>query len=408
MAVWIAAKPRGCDPTAVLAYNASMTAAIYLDHNATTPILPEVAEAVCAASLRYGANPASQHEPGRQARRALEEARDAIGRILGACRSGREPDAVVFTSGGTEANNLAVAGLTPEPGGIVISGLEHPSVAEAVRAQVAQGFRVDRAAPTADGVVTPDAVAAALQPDTRLVCLMLASNETGVVQPVTEVAQLCEERGIALHCDAVQAVGKVPVDFAALGAATMTCAAHKFHGPVGIGVLIVRRGVGLKPALFGGHQQADLRPGTETVALAIGMLTALKCWQREAAARAARMAALRDRLQQELVGGEPSAVVVGKGAERLPNTLNIAFPGIDRQALAMALDLAGVACSTGSACASGSSEPSPALLAMRLEKAVVDSAIRLSLGALTTPAEVDDAAARILLACRHLRQGRNR
>jgi cysteine desulfurase len=385
---------------------------IYLDHNATTPILPEVADAVRLASLRWGANPGSQHEPGRQARRAMEEARSRIGERLGARQERIDADTVVFTSGGTEANNMALFGFaeaySAAPGHLVISGLEHPSVMAAAKVLESRGWRLDQAPATCDGVVAPETIESLLHADTRLVCLMLANNETGVVQPVAEVARLCAARGIPLHCDAVQAVGKLPVDFATLGAATMCCAAHKFHGPPGVGVLIVRRGVQLRPLLVGGHQQADLRAGTECLALASGMAAALECWHSEAVTRAARLRELRDRLEHRILAEESTAVVLGQRVARLPNTSNIAFPGLDRQALAMALDLAGVACSTGSACASGSSEPSPALIAMGLEKALIDGSVRFSLGATTTAAEVDEAASRILRCCQHLRQAINR
>jgi cysteine desulfurase len=389
-----------------------MNQTIYLDHNATTPMLPEVADAVREASLRYGANPASQHEPGRQARRALEKARARIGELLGARLQGMEADSILLTSGGTEANNLALFGLiaasVEAPGHLVISGLEHPSITTAAAVLETRGWQVDRAAPGQDGVVLPGTIGALLQPETRLVCLMLASNETGVLQPAADVAQLCKTRGVPLHCDAVQAVGRLPVDFAKLGATTMTCTAHKFHGPLGIGALVVRHGVRLRPLLWGGHQQAGLRAGTETVALAIGMSKAMECWHAEAAARTTRLQSLRDRLEQSILAQEPSAVIIGKRSERLPNTSNIAFPGLDRQALVMALDMAGVACSTGSACASGSSELSPALVAMGLERAVAEGSIRLSLGAQTTAAEVDAASSRILRVCQHLRRGSNR
>lgn len=405
-------RSRAWTPPACGPYNASMSPSVYLDHNATTPILPEVGDAVREASLRYGANPGSQHEPGRQARRALEEARMRIGELLGARTGGMEPDQIVFTSGGTEANNLALLGLTADfaatPGHLVISGLEHPSITASATALESRGWRVDHAPATPTGVVQPEAIESLLRPDTRVVSLMLASNETGVLQPVGEVSRVCSSRGIPLHTDAVQVVGKLPVDFAALGVATLSCAAHKFHGPPGIGALVLRHDVRLRPLLYGGHQQADLRPGTETIALAIGMCSALECWHREADARAARMSALRDQLEERVLAEEPSATIIGQRAQRLPNTSNIAFSGLDRQALVMALDMAGVACSTGSACASGSSEPSPALVAMGLEKALVDGSIRFSLGATTTAAEIAEAAGRILHVCQHLRRGTNR
>lgn len=388
-----------------------MNASIYLDNNATTPILPEVADAVREASLRFPGNPGSQHEPGRRARRALEDARQRIGELLGARLGGTSSDSVVLTSGGTEANNLALFGLTvgqsTAPGQIVVSAIEHPSVAEPAAMLERQSWGVVRPTANADGVVVPENIESHLDPNTRLVSLMLANNETGVVQPVGAVASLCADRGIALHTDAAQAVGKIPVNFASLNAATLSCAAHKFHGPLGIGALIVRHDVRLQPRQFGGHQQADLRPGTETLALAIGMCTALECWQRDAEVGTERIRHLRDRLEERIVARVPSAVVIGQSSQRLPNTSNIAFAGLDRQALVMALDMAGVACSSGSACASGSSEPSPVLLAMGLEKTLVDGSVRFSLGALTTAAEIDEAASHILLVCQHLRQTAN-
>jgi cysteine desulfurase len=237
---------------------------------------------------------------------------------------------------------------------------------------------------------------------------MLGQNETGVLQPVDEAAAICARRGVPLHTDAAQVVGKLPVDFRALGAATMTVAAHKFHGPVGIGALVVRHGVELRPQLFGGFQQGGLRPGTESVALAVGMCRALELWHGESAERPARMRALRDRFEQAILAGWPTAVVIGRDVDRLPQTSQIAFVGLDRQALFMALDQAGVACSTGSACASGSSEPSPVLLAMGCEPAVVASALRFSVGATTTAWDIDEAAHRILACCNDLRRKKER
>ena len=393
-----------------LPYNASMDSLIYLDHNATTPMLPAVADAVREASLRYGANPGSQHEPGRHARRALEEARERIGALLGARQGGTRNDRVILTSGGTEANNLAVFGLTTpaSSGQLVVPAIEHPSITAPAAELERRGWRVARPTASVDGVVDPQEIEALLGPDTRLVCLMLANNETGVLQPVSAVAQLCEHCDVPLHVDAAQAVGKLPVDFAALKASTLSCAAHKFHGPLGIGALIARDDVLLQPTQFGGHQQAGLRPGTEMLALAVGMCTALECWQGEAEQRVERLRQLRGRMEQAIVAEVPTAVIIGQQAERLPNTSNIAFVGFDRQALLMALDMTGVACSSGSACASGSSEPSPVLVAMDLEKPLVDGSIRLSLGASTNGPEVDEAVRRILYACKRLEQSSNR
>jgi cysteine desulfurase len=406
--------------------------AIYLDHNATAPILPEVAEAVRDAALRYAGNPASQHEVGRAARRALEAARHRIGEFLGAQMSGMHADQIVFTSGGTESNNLALNGLLhvqpralpggsserrepaalskndprPEAGAtgrrLVISALEHPSVMRSAERLAARGVQVETIAVNREGTLRIERLEQRLATPTQLVSVMLASNETGVLQPVAEIAAICRASGVLMHTDATQAVGKIPVSFQELGVDALTAAAHKFHGPLGIGVLIVRHGVKLEPSLHGGFQQAALRPGTESVALAIGMQTALELWHREADQRRDRMAALRDELERGVRAGYPQAIIIGGDAPRLPNTSNLAFVGLDRQALVMGFDLAGVACSTGSACASGSSEPSPALVAMGLPEEQISSSIRLSLGAMTTAEEVAEAGRRILAVCNRL------
>jgi cysteine desulfurase len=450
---------------------------IYLDHNATAPILPEVAEAVRDAALRFPGNPASQHEPGRQARRALETARQRIGEILGARTAGMDADQVIFTSGGTESNNLALTGLvgwhalrysagrgdlpgdSPRPSStqgvppvvrLLISALEHPSITRTAEHLATTGVHTDVIHGDESGATRIDYLKQLLSQDfsgslplegragegvgsgytlqsplpnpppqgegtggteqksvrtnlRTLVSVMLASNETGVLQPIAEIATLCRQHGALIHTDAVQAVGKIPVHFRDLGVDALTAAAHKFHGPLGIGVLIVRHGVPLASSLHGGFQQSTLRPGTESVALAIGMQTALELWHGEADARFERMTNLRDQFEQAILNGYPDAIIIGADAPRLPHTSNIAFTGLNRQALVMAFDLAGVACSTGSACASGSSEPSPTLLAMGLPDEVISSSVRFSLGATTTAAEISEAARRILSVCNHLR-----
>jgi cysteine desulfurase len=390
-------------------------APIYLDHNSTTPIDPRVVEAMVRAWTDCGANPASQHGPGRAARRMLEEAREGIAELLGAKTGGMDADRVIFTSGGTEANNQAVRGLLPmslagtKPGpgmGLFSSAIEHPSVASLSE------FKRLPVDPAGVAIIPADF-------DAKLVSLMLASNETGVIQPVAELARVCRERGITVHTDAVQAIGKIPVHFRNLGVDALTLAPHKFHGPLGIGALVIKHGVKIQPQLYGGFQQEGLRPGTENVALAVGFHKALEVAVRELPERAARMENLRNQLERALLESFPVSqemVVIGattlspalsqretEKPPRLPNTSCIAFPGLDRQALVMALDLAGVACSTGSACASGSSEPSPTLVAMGLPKEVIEGAIRLSLGAFTTPEEVAEAARRILKTVKHLR-----
>lgn len=376
---------------------------IYLDHNSTTPLAPEAAAAMAEWQGGKFGNPASQHGVGRRARQALEDARDEIGRILGAQRDGRTPDRVIFTSGGTEANNLALVGITgcfqpqAEPGEVVISSIEHPSLTAPAELLERLGWVVHRLPAMGNGEVDARSLDVLFTDRTRLVSVMLANNETGVLQPVAEIASVCRARSIPLHTDAVQVAGKLPVDFRQLDVSAMTVAAHKFHGPLGIGALLVRHDVPLHPLLLGGFQQEGYRGGTESVALAVGMHAALAAWEQEQQARAQRMRALRDGFEAELTQAfGTDLIVIGRTAQRLPHTSNVAILGVNRQALVMALDLAGVACSSGSACASGSREPSPVLLAMGCDAAVVDSAVRFSLGANTSPAEIDGAVHKIV------------
>jgi cysteine desulfurase len=382
-------------PTASLERPAPLDA-IYLDHNATTPIDPRAARAMARCRRAAFGNPASQHGFAARARRALEEARKSVARIVGA-RGGPRGGRVVFTSGGTEANNLAILGLAAadKPRRIVISAVEHPSVAGPAEELARRGWQLDRIRVLPEGSIDLAHLSALLAEPPALVSIMLGNNETGVLQPVRQAAQMCRAAGTLIHCDAVQAVGKIAVDFSELGVDALTLSAHKFHGPRGVGALIVRHGVEPSPLLFGGFQQDGLRPGSEPVELAVGLAAALEAWERHARARLRRMSRLRDRLEALLLAECPGAVIVGVSAPRLPHTTSVAFPGLDRQALLMALDQAGVACSTGSACASGSSEPSPVLLAMGCPSEVVQGALRLSLGASTKAREVDEAARRI-------------
>ncbi|MEX2308164.1 MAG: cysteine desulfurase family protein [Pirellulales bacterium] len=398
-----------------------MSRPIYLDHNATTPIFPEVVDAMRDCWERRYANPASQHEFGRQARRTLEAARDRIGELLGA----GDDDCVLFTSGGTESNNLAIRSLlqrsaachhpSARPAHLIISAVEHQSITALADELQHQGHDVEKIPVDAHGVIRANALPHLLRPNTAFVAAILGQNETGVLQPVAELAAICATRGMPLHTDATQVAGKLPVNFRDLGATTMTVAAHKFHGPVGIGALIYRDDIELQPQLFGGFQQAGLRPGTESVALAVGMCRALDFGSRliemrehtmRLQERAAQICELRDRFERAILLGWPDARVIGAEVERLPQTSNIAFVGLDRQALFMALDQAGVACSTGSACASGSSEISPVLIAMGCSEAVLESALRFSLGVTTTAADIDEAARRILHCCTKLRQAK--
>lgn len=381
-----------------------MPDAIYLDNNATTRLAPEAAEAMARAAKECWGNPSSQHAFGRRARQVLEDAREVIGSLLGADLTGFPSDRVLFTSGGTEANNLAMFGLTgPTPGHLIISNLEHPSVTGPAEVLAGRGWQVDKLPVHESGEVAVDELRELLRPDTRLVSVMLGNNETGVLQPVDRIAAIAAETGVPVHTDAVQPVAKLPVDFRQLGVASMTATAHKFHGPMGIGVLIVRSGIELQPQLFGGHQQEGSRPGTEPVVLAAGMRAALEAWHREGNQRRRRMESLRDEFEALLLADWPDLVIHGRRVNRLPHTTNIAFPGVDGQALGMALDLAGVACSTGSACASGSSKPSPILLAMGVAEGLAKSSLRFSFGAYSTAAEAQESARRISLIYKGLR-----
>lgn len=381
------------------------TRSIYLDYAATTPLAPAAAEAMAEAARRYPANPASQHGPGRDARRALETARGQIAALLGA-RCGRDADRVIFTSGGTEANNLALAGLGRPRERLLISAAEHPSIREFAEFQRHAGRPLEVLPLDSHGLVDPERLTASLaeSPPVGLVSIQLGSNETGVVQPILQLAKLCQTHRTPLHTDAVQAIGKTDVNFQQLGVAAMTVTAHKFQGPVGIGALIVRHDWPLQPLLRGGFQQAGHRPGTEAVALAVGMAAALEATLAARRADADYLRRLGRRLEDALLRSDVDARIVGSNVDRLPHVANIAFRGIDRQALVMALDVAGIACSTGSACASGSSERSPTLLAMGLAEDEIDGSIRLSWGHPTGPADIDLAAQRILSTVKHLRQ----
>lgn len=370
---------------------------IDLDHNATTPIHPDVATAMLECSLAGYGNAASAHQRGRSARRILEQARNGIGRILGAHMVSIDSDRVILTSGGTEANNLALAGLAGRPPGqVLISSVEHSSVIGPAQQLERQGFDVRYLPVDASGIVAPEQLRQFMTTDCRLVSIMVANNETGVLQPIEQLAAICSQQDVPFHTDAVQAVGKIPVHFRQLQVTALTLSAHKFHGPRGIGALLLRPKTPIYPMLFGGFQQAGLRPGTEPIELAVGMHHALQIWQRDGHTRQKRMAALRDRFEESLRAANIGVIVNALGADRLPHTSNVAFPGLDCQALHMALDMAGVACSVGSACSSGAAQPSTVLVAMRLPEKIVSSSLRFSLGVFTTRQEIDDAVQRIV------------
>jgi cysteine desulfurase len=358
---------------------------IYLDNNATTPIHPAALE-MLERTLRdvYG-NASSIHKEGQTARRTIEHARESVARLVGA-----SPRELVFTSGGTESNNAAIYGVhAAHRGGsfhIVTTSIEHPSVREPLRDLETLGIEVTVVSSDRSGVVDPNAIVDALRPDTKLVAVMLANNETGVVQPVAEIARIAHERGIHVHCDAVQAAGKIDIDVEALGVDTLSLSAHKLHAPKGIGALFVRKSLDLEPHMRGGAQERRRRAGTENVPLAAAFGVAAER-AAEVEPRAA-IAELRDELEAELLISELHVSINGGTSPRVPNTSSICFGGADAEGIAIALDLSGIAVSTGSACSSGRVEPSRVLLGMGLTPAEARSTVRFSLSRFTTREEL--------------------
>ncbi len=367
---------------------------IYLDHNATTPPAPEVLDAMAAALRDLPGNPSSPHGPGRAARAAIERARAEVAALIGATT-----EEIVFTSGGTEGNELAIHGLlrgrraakggtgTARPH-VVSSPLEHPSVLGALAAADVELTLLPVAS---DGTIDPAALRAALRPDTALVTLALANHELGNVYDLTTLAAVAHERGALVHADAVQAAGKIAVDVEALGVDALTVSAHKLHGPKGVGAVFLRRGAPFVPAGRGGHQERERRAGTENVAGIVGFGVAARIVAAELSSEGARIASLRERLEARLLA-IPESRRHGAPARALPGTLNIGFSGAPGQLVAAALDLEGVAVSTGAACTSGSLEPSPVLLALGLSRQEAASALRFGLGRGTTLAETERAA----------------
>jgi cysteine desulfurase len=377
---------------------------IYLDHAATTPLRPEALEAMLPHLGGAFGNPSSAHALGRAARNALDEAREQLAADLGG--SARE---VVLTSGGTEANNLAVKGAawTGKARGnrIVVSAVEHHAVGHTAEHLASWGFELASAPVDAAGRADPDALEALLDERTILVAVMLANNEVGTIQPIREIAERVRaRRGIHLHVDAVQAAPYLDLDVAALGADTVAISAHKFEGPKGVGALWVRRGTPLLAQIHGGSQERHRRAGTENVAGAVGMATAYALTCRAKPQTRARLLALRARLQAACLAVE-GVELTGHPTERLPGLLSLLVRRADGFAASVALDLEGIACSTGSACASGSPEPSHVLTAMGVSDADAIGALRLSLGRGTTEADIDGAAAAVPRVLAGVRDG---
>lgn len=370
---------------------------IYLDHNATTPLAPEVLDRMTEVLAQVAGNPSSTHAEGAEARRRVEAARRQVAIALHA-----EDAEIVFTAGATEANNMVhhsvhEAAARAARGArdrvhVVVSAVEHPSVLEPAAAHAAAGGRVTRVGVDADGHVVAEQLRRALDADPTLVSLILANNETGVVQDMSVWAGLVAESGALLHVDATQAVGKWPVDFAALGADYLTMSAHKLNGPKGSGCLVARRGAPLEPLLRGGPQEKRLRGGTENVAGIVGLGVACEVAHRDLAGRMKRYEALRDRLWDRIVGAVPDARWNGSRDHVLPNTLNVELPGREGDVILQALDLEGVAASAGAACHSGSISPSHVLVAMGRTPEQARASLRFSVGEGQDAADIDRAA----------------
>jgi cysteine desulfurase len=362
---------------------------IYLDHNATTPAAEAVVEAVVAAMRDLVGNGSSVHSFGQQAKGAIDRARTSVAALIGG-----EPAEVVFTSGGTESINLAIRGAAEavEPTGrrgIVVSGIEHEAVLQTSRALARRGWNLTVVPVEGNGVVSPEAVREAVSETTALVSLMHANNEVGTVQPVAAIAALAHEHGALMHTDAVQSAGKIPVSVRALGVDLLSISAHKFYGPKGVGALWVRRGVRLTPQMTGGRQERSRRAGTENVPALVGMGVAAGLASAALHTGNTRIGDLRDRLEAGVLEGVPYSAVNGAPGERVPNTTNISFERVEAESLLIALDLEGIAVSTGSACSSGTLEPSHVLKAMGLGSARAQSSLRFSLGAANTAEEID-------------------
>ncbi len=371
---------------------------IYLDNNATTVILPEVVQRITELLHLGLVNSASQHQGGRRARRLLDDAKDQIANLCGLQHDSVQADQILLTSGGTEANNLAIFGMATKPGSIVVSSIEHPSVLEAALQWQRRGRTVKFLPAKPDGRICTDTFREWVDQHHQneshrisLVSVMAVNNESGVIQPIEVIAPLCREHGIPFHTDAVQAIGKIPISFRDLPIDALTLTAHKLHGPVGIGALLVRNSVSIDPMLWGGQQQMGLRPGTEPIALAAAMALTLELAINNREERCRRMQAARDHLESHLLAHHPWIEILGRESPRIPNTSLVSFTGRNRQSLQMGFDLAGLACSTGSACASGSSQPSHVLKAMGLNANQWEGALRFSTSFQTTIQEMDDA-----------------
>ena len=363
---------------------------VYLDNNATTPLAPEVFEAMKPYWLEDYGNASSIHWYGQRAKAATETAREQVARLLNA-----RPSEIVFTSGGTEADNAALVGVVEAARGeakhIITTAIEHHAVLHTAKALEKRGVNVTYVRVGSNGVVDPADIARAIRPETVLISVMYANNELGTIQPLEEIGRLARQHDIYFHTDAVQAVGKIPVDVEKLDVDLLSLSAHKLYGPKGVGALYVRKGTVLRPLLHGGHHERDRRPGTENVPGIVGLGKAAELARGLMAGDAMRLAGLRDRLEEGLLSRVPLVSVNGDRQRRLPTTSNLSFDYIEGEGFVIAMDLRGIACSTGAACSSGSLEPSHVLSAIGKTPDQARASIRFSLGRFNTSEEIDYA-----------------
>lgn len=374
----------------------------YLDYNATTPVDSTVLDAMLPYLREEFGNAGSVHSAGQRARGAVDHARESVAALLGA-----KPAEIVFTSGGTESDNLALFGIvaasTKPRKHVIATAIEHHAVLNACQALEKRDVEVTYVRASGDGSVDPDDIRRALRPETILISVMHANNELGTVQPIEEIGRIAAEADVYFHCDAVQSAGKLPLDVNRLGVDLLSISAHKIYGPKGVGALYVRSGTPIEPQFHGGHHERDRRPGTENVPGVVGLGKAAEIARERLAGDSERISALRDRLEGALLGSVPGIRVNGNRVHRTPNTSNMTFPGASGEALLIALDLQGVACSTGAACASGAIEPSHVLTAIGLSPEDARSTLRFSLGRPTTSEEIDYAIATIPAVVERLR-----
>jgi len=365
-----------------------MTKKVYLDYSATTPVREEVADAMRDYLLSGWGNPSSTHYFGREAKKGVEEARGAVANLIKA-----KAEEIIFTSGGTEADNLALFGAArayrQKGNHIITSAIEHHAVLDSAKALAAEGFKVTFLPVTSDGLIKVEDVEAAITPQTILISVMHVNNEIGTIQPIKEIGALARKRGIVFHTDAVQSAGKLPLDVNELQVDLLSLSAHKIYGPKGTGALFIRQGINLKPLIYGGGQEKGIRPGTENVAGIVGLGKAALLAAEEMEEETRRLAILRDKLKEGLLERIPGIKINGSLSRRVCNNLNLSVLGVEGEALLLNLDLKGIAASSGSACTSGSTEPSHVLLALGLKPREADGSIRLSLGKWTTEEEID-------------------